>query len=198
MSTVTPGKLSKNLDIPEEHGDGMQAKAKVPKYLFCSSQTNVYFVEETDHTVEYLKVYTKHLYDIDYMQIIHSNYLKFLNRWEEKAKWCLGELEANNFWKKESFDVVTTFFEDGGLFQTAKRELVDYKGPIVIHALCDKAFLNALKISNPLVASIFRWAGLCSSMRMYVCPQLETKTFEIYAEFGDVEGEDLVWKFDKL
>ena len=204
LNSVTPTKSLQNVDTDGEDKGSFQDKAvspetsvdvKVANDLFCWKLTTLHLVEMSDHKVDYMKMYTKHLYDSEYMSIIHTNYIRFLNEWEDKISWTVGELKLNNFWKVECLDAVTTFFEIDGMFHEAKKELEKYEGLIVIHALCDRAFFNALKIRHAKVGSLFRWAGLCSSCRVYIDPDVECATFDIVTKFEGVNGEDFEWKF---
>ena len=211
LNSVTPTKSQKDVEEGDEEDETDEenetlldesglaeesGQVKVANDLFCWKCTTLHLVETSDHKVDYIKVYTKHLYDRDYMSIIHNNYSKFLNDWEDKVRWTIGELLQNNYWKQECLDTVTTFFEVDGLFQQAKKELDEYDGLVVIHALCDKAFYNALKIRHAHIGSLFRWAGLCTSCRVYIDPDVECATFEIVTQFEGVNGERFVWKFE--
>ena len=206
VNSVTPTKWLSTAGEDESDGDSTTdgtsdqdnkdlVDIKVTKDLFCWKSMTLLLVEVTDHKVDYIKVYTKHLYDSEYMLTIHTNYSNFLNDWEEKVRWTVGELRDNDFWKKECIDAITTFLEVDGLFQQARKELDKYNGLIVIHALSDIAFFNALKIRHAHIGSLFRWAGLCTSCRMYIDPDVESRTFNIITEFGGVNGDDFVWKF---
>ena len=206
LNSVTPTKSEQNFDkdmdveikgVIQEKGVPTETSVdvKVANDLFCWKCTTLHLVEQSDHKVDYMKMYSKHLYDSEYMSVIHTNYIKFLNEWEDKMLWTIGELKQNNFWKVECLDAVTTFLEIDGTFHEAKKELEKYEGLVVIHALCDRAFFNALKIRHAHVGSLFRWAGLCSSCRVYIDPDVECATFDIVTKFEGVNGEDFDWRF---